>query len=44
MVLYDVIFNVMLQFEGEVFDFFKKFYKFHGVGILNQDPHQQKEF
>jgi hypothetical protein len=24
--------------------FVKKFYKFHGVGVLSQDPDKQKEF
>jgi hypothetical protein len=27
----------------EALIFFKKLYKFHNVGVLNQDPSQQKE-
>jgi hypothetical protein len=33
-----------LQFECEVFDVFKKFYKFHNIGILSQDPFNEKNF
>jgi hypothetical protein len=33
-----------LQSKCEVFDFFKKFYKLHGVEVLSQDPRQQKKF
>jgi hypothetical protein len=34
----------LLQYECEVFNFFKKTFKFYVVGVLNQDPYQQKKF
>jgi hypothetical protein len=39
MVLHDVIFNVTTKnLNLEYLKFFKKFYKFHTVGILSQGP------
>jgi hypothetical protein len=44
MVPHDVTLNVIALMNVKFLIFVKKFYKFHSVGVLKQDPPQQKEF
>jgi hypothetical protein len=44
MVLHDVIFNGTTPIWMWILIVFNKFYKFHNVEVLDQDPCQQNEF